>query len=175
MGIHTWFKNRIDLTFEKAQQRAIKEVKDSIGAYKRLLKQIETESNPRKKDYLQSICTPNFEEKAGKTLQLIKDGDHYHICLNLYSIDDGYSYSGYGFGILVDTEFDDTFRLSYDDFGDRKEFYEGYEFHSLEETITFLDRLDPSVKENDYKFPCGYMEKIKAFWEKYPNGQIYFR
>jgi hypothetical protein len=116
----------------------------------------------------------DFEEKANKTLQLIKDGNYYQICLNLHDLIDGYSYSGWGFGILVDTEFNDTFRMSFDDFGDRKEHYEGHEFHSLEETIAFLDRLDPSVKENDYKFPDGYLEKIKEFWEKYPNGQIYF-
>jgi hypothetical protein len=50
MGIHTWFKNRVDLTFEEAQQRAINKVSNSIAAHYRILEQIEKESNPKKRN-----------------------------------------------------------------------------------------------------------------------------
>jgi hypothetical protein len=158
MGIHTWFEQRIDLTFEEAQKRAINNVTRAIELFHK---------------YGSEKAHIDLYEKY---LESIKKGDHYLICLNLFDTDkdNRYSYSGYGFGILIETEYDDTFRMSYDDFGDRKAHYESYEFHSLDETIAFLDALDPLVKENDYKFPDGYLDKIKEFWEKYPSGQIHF-
>lgn len=137
-------------SFEDAQQRVINKLMDSLEAHDRLLEKIKVETNSSRKKYLESICVVDFEEKINTKLRLIKEGNHYQICKELYSIDPNnrYSYSGYGFGILIETEYHDTFRMSYDDFGDRKEHYEGYEFHSLEETISFLDQLSPEVENN---------------------------
>jgi hypothetical protein len=52
--------------------------------------------------------------------------------------------------------------------------YDDIELKSLEETTDFiLSNLFNFEPEASW-FPDGYMEKIKEFWEKYPDGQIEF-
>ena len=52
--------------------------------------------------------------------------------------------------------------------------YDDIELKSLEETINFIQSNQSNFEPEASWFPDGYMDKIKEFWEKYPNGQIDF-
>lgn len=66
MGFHTWFYNRVDLTFEEAQQKARDYVHFCIELNKETYNDSLNETDPFMKEHLLSLYDPDYEKKLSK-------------------------------------------------------------------------------------------------------------
>ena len=166
MGFHTWFYNRVDLTFEEAQQKARDYVHFCIELNKQTYNDSLNETDPFMKEHLLSIYDPDYERKVTKDLEEIEKGDHYYICKNLNYVSDWFCYADYGFAILTETDYHDVFRISPDCLP-----YDDFRLNTLDETIAFLNFIeyDKIIWLRNLS-----LDTIKEFWDKYPKGQIAF-
>lgn len=162
MGCHTWFYRKIERTQKEANESCIKGLKKSRRLLWKIFKNPtgyrginwEEDCDSSKEKCLQSINIINRKIKAiyNKYYQKAVWNHQSDKELTIYIVNKRL--------FIEDTEFHDVFR---------KYGYPEDKLFSLEETLKYIN--DPEKNCTIYD---NTIEKLKEFWNKYPDGMIKF-
>ena len=164
MGCHTWFYKRVEVDFEVMRNFVLETYQKSV---ERLDKWI---SNPNDKDYLLMVdaypewtieFVKNWRDTEARKMSLVKNGLCREAVINKYcSFSKGISRYVKGKGIFMECGYHDIFR---------KYGYPDDMLFSYDETLEYID-----YPANDCQVYEGTLERLKEFWDKYPDGMIDF-
>lgn len=157
MGCHTWFYKKSELTLDECIHQAKNKMREGLvwsSVYLLDISghvEIDGGNHPFSEKELK-----DWDKYNTRVLSWLEKGWIRDAAYNL--LGDGMYFRG---NYYVDCgEFHDLFRLG------------GYPediLLSLDETLNFIENNKANIHLYDYS-----IEKLKLFWEKYPNGNIHF-
>lgn len=161
MGCHTWFYRKIERTQKEANESCIKGLKKSRNLSWKIFNNPtgyaginwEEDCGSTRESCLKSISVSNRKIKA------IYNGYYQRAVWN-HQRDRNLTEYIDGKGLYIETGFHDTFR---------KYGYPEDRLFSLQETLDYINN-----PENDCTIYENTIERLKEFWNKYPDGMITF-
>lgn len=194
MGCHTWFYRKIERTQEEANESCIREFKKLRNFHWKIFK------NPT--GYRRTDWTENYGQAKEESLKFIKVlnrqikaiyNGHYQKAVWNHQGDKEITIYVEGKGLFIeDTGYHDAFRLGG---------YPDDQLFSLEETLKYLEekdelitygyraRLNPEIpmmnglvngeapvwyEVDREEHKANSIERLKKFWEEFPEGMIDF-
>lgn len=164
MGCHTWFYKKIDVDFETMRNFVLKEYNESANTYQKWI------LDPTDKDYLSLLEAypdwtidkiSDWKDAIERRITMIKKGLCKEATINKYcEFSKGISRHIKGKGIFIECGYHDVFR---------KYGYPDDVLLSYEETLYYID-----YPPNECHLYEGSLERLKEFWDKYPDGMIDF-
>lgn len=162
MGCHTWFYRRIDRTIEEARELFLTEYKKSLKSWEELL------NNPADEcrvayGWTQEYCDHYFEVLK-RQIRMVEKG-LCNVAVMNKQLDHCIYIPGRGLFITDVSMTHNIFRIG------------GYPedmLFSFEETIEFIEKNKEAI--SNYRGPLqeDTIDRLKKFWEQYPDGMIDF-
>lgn len=165
MGCHTWFYKKIEnISDDNVRKTVIKGIQSELDFLDKLI----NDRNSLDKKLLESYpeWTPGYAKENithwNKVMDSVKNNTIDKEELYDYYCDWDSDLIDFveGRGWYKQTEYHDIFR---------KYGYPEDKLFSLEETLSYINNTENNCDVYDYT-----NEKLKEFWNKYPDGMIYF-
>lgn len=167
MGCHTWFYKKVDYPVDTIKDKAVKYLQEEIDSCKFYIEQDFTDGYVIKEDFENSL---KYHQRV---LDWVNKGWINEAAAKIVSFLDGVTYSNNTKCFYKDANYHDIFRRGG---------YPDHELHSLEETLQYLEKYDGEISYQSTIFDetpreelkNRAIERLKEFWEKYPDGMIDF-
>ncbi len=164
MGCHTWFYKRVEVDFDTMRNMVLNNYKKSMDRYDRWI------LNPTDPEYLDMLSAypewtldlvEQWRDVNRKQISMIEKVLCKEAIISKYcSFSSGVNRYIKGKGIFMECGYHDIFR---------KYGYPEDMLFSYEDTLDYIDYPGNNCQLYDHS-----LEKLKEFWEKYPDGMIDF-
>ena len=171
MGCHTWFAKKIEVSHEEIKSYMLDRIQKDIDFCEKLI----SDRSSIDVDLLEAYPEwtveygQKYKEIFLRQLRFVSKDLCQLAMYHRYSYQDHQTYyeEGRGFYAVTDDMPHDIFRIG------------GYlldKLYSYQETIDFIERYknDGQNKHYVYWFCDDWQERLKSFWEKFPDAQIHF-
>jgi len=169
MGCHTWFAKKIDVSHEEVKSYMVSRLQKNVDFYERLISDRQSIDADLLEAYPEWTVEfgQKYKEISLRQLRMISKDLCQLAMYHSYVHEDCLTYFVEGIGFYVSSKDmpHDIFRIG------------GYPLdvlYSLQETLDFIERNSDKTKHHVYWFCDDWQQRLKDFWEKFPEAQIHF-